>query len=390
MLDWLIVGGGIHGTHLSLTLTMQRGVPRDRLRVLDPHDAPLARWDHCTANTGMTFLRSSFVHHLALEPFALDAFARSREGRPHKAFAWPYKRPSLAFFRAHARSVIVRHGLADLRLLGEATGLGACPGGIRVETTEGAIEARRVLLALGASDRPAWPPWARALREAGARVDHVFDPSFTREQMPEWSHAVVLGAGISAAQTAVALAQRAPGTVTLIARHAPRVHQFDTDPGWTGPARLDGYARVRDPAERRRILREVRHTGSMPPDVASLLRRALQGGALDRRTSGVRGGKAVPGGMYLDLDDGQGSLFADRLVLATGFETARPGGAWLDRAIADLGLACAACGYPIVDPTLRWHPGIYVTGPLAEIELGPPARNILGARMAAERLLGAA
>jgi hypothetical protein len=46
--------------------------------------------------------------------------------------------------------------------------------------------------------------------------------------------------------------------------------------------------------------------------------------------------------------------------------------------------------YPIVDRALRWHPGIHVTGPLAELEIGPPARNILGARLSAERLLGAA
>ncbi|MBL8151238.1 MAG: hypothetical protein JNN15_15045, partial [Blastocatellia bacterium] len=44
-------------------------------------------------------------------------------------------------------------------------------------------------------------------------------------------------------------------------------------------------------------------------------------------------------------------------------------------------------GYPIVDRSLKWHPGIYVSGPLAELELGPTARNIIGARTAAEKLL---
>ncbi len=390
MLEWLIVGGGIHGTHLSLALAVRRGVPRDRLRVLDPHAAPMARWDARAANTGMAFLRSPFVHHVGIEPFALDAFARSREGRPYRAFAWPYKRPALDFFQAHARAIVDRHGLSELRILGKAIGLGTCPGGIRVETPSGSLEARRVLLAMGAGDRPAWPPWARALRDRGAPIDHVFDPSFERAGLLSWSHAIVLGGGISAAQTALALARRAPGTVTLLARHAPRVHQFDTDPGWMGPARLDGFARVRDPAERRRLIRTARHPGSMPPDVASLLRRALASGALEQRTAGVRDARPVPGGINLDLDDRLGPLFTDRLVLATGFDAARPGDAWLDRAIADLGLACSACGYPIVDASLRWHPGIYVTGPLAELELGPPARNIHGARMAAERLVGAA
>jgi hypothetical protein len=77
-------------------------------------------------------------------------------------------------------------------------------------------------------------------------------------------------------------------------------------------------------------------------------------------------------------------------VLATGFRPDRPGGPWLSRAIAELGLPCGACGYPIVDRTLCWHPGIYVTGALAELEIGPAARNLIGARLAAERIASAA
>ena len=50
-------------------------------------------------------------------------------------------------------------------------------------------------------------------------------------------------------------------------------------------------------------------------------------------------------------------------------------------------LPCAECGYPVVEPDLRWHPRIYVTGPLAELELGPASRNISGARRAADRIV---
>ena len=41
-LDWLILGGGVHGMHLAHTLRRRGRVPADRLRVLDPHDEPLA------------------------------------------------------------------------------------------------------------------------------------------------------------------------------------------------------------------------------------------------------------------------------------------------------------------------------------------------------------
>ena len=43
-LDWLIVGGGIHGVHIAARLVGESGVSPDRLRILDPYDQLLARW----------------------------------------------------------------------------------------------------------------------------------------------------------------------------------------------------------------------------------------------------------------------------------------------------------------------------------------------------------
>ena len=80
-------------------------------------------------------------------------------------------------------------------------------------------------------------------------------------------------------------------------------------------------------------------------------------------------------------------LSAERILLATGFESKRPGGSLIDTLIEDAALPCAACGYPLVDEHLRWHPRIFTTGPLAELELGPAARNIAGARRAGERII---
>jgi len=93
--------------------------------------------------------------------------------------------------------------------------------------------------------------------------------------------------------------------------------------------------------------------------------------------------------LSLELVGGE-ALICGRIVLATGFEERRPGGAWLDDAIDRLGLPCSACGYPLVDGALRWHPRIHVSGALAELEVGPAARNIAGARMAAERIAAVA
>ena len=75
------------------------------------------------------------------------------------------------------------------------------------------------------------------------------------------------------------------------------------------------------------------------------------------------------------------------MLLATGFAKPRPGGELVDGLITSASLACAQCGYPIVDESLSWHPRVFVSGPLAELELGPTSRNISGARRAGDRIV---
>ncbi|TXD39760.1 hypothetical protein FRC96_05670 [Lujinxingia vulgaris] len=93
--------------------------------------------------------------------------------------------------------------------------------------------------------------------------------------------------------------------------------------------------------------------------------------------------------LKLRLTTGE-SLEVQRVLLATGFRSERPGGAMLDELITSASLPCADCGYPIVDASLRWHPRVHVCGPLAELELGPASRNIAGARRAGDRLVSVA
>ncbi|MEM6644648.1 MAG: FAD/NAD(P)-binding protein, partial [Bacteroidota bacterium] len=111
MLDWLVVGGGVHGTHISHVLTQQLGVPRHRLRVVDPHPASLHLWAQRTATVGMRFMRSPMVHHLDVHPFSLKHFASSAPIANWARFAYPFKRPSLPLFNAHSQRVVESFGL---------------------------------------------------------------------------------------------------------------------------------------------------------------------------------------------------------------------------------------------------------------------------------------
>jgi len=173
-----------------------------------------------------------------------------------------------------------------------------------------------------------------------------------------------------------------------LSRHEPRVHQFDSDPGWLGPKLMVGFSREADADRRRTMISEARHRGSVPPEVHRALRRALHSDQLSWQEGEVLDVERQ--GETLAIRLGTGAVLeADRLLLATGFASHRPGGSLVDQLVASEELPCAECGYPIVDAALRWHPRVYVSGPLAELELGPASRNIAGARRAGDRLVEA-
>jgi pyruvate/2-oxoglutarate dehydrogenase complex dihydrolipoamide dehydrogenase (E3) component len=390
VLEWLIVGGGVHGTLVSRALVEEGATPLDRVRVLDPHPAPLACFRQCAAATGLDFLRSSVVHHLDADPMSLRRFA-VRERRVDELHGI-YQRPSIGLFVRHVEAVMDRLDLHAARVRGEALGIERDgSSALRVDTTAGQLTARRVVLAMGSADQPLWPPWAQALRAAGAPVRHVFEPGFRLEDALAWGETVVLGGGLSAVQLALWLARRRPGAVTLVARHSARIQEFDSDARWMGPRGAREFERIGSRDDRRNLIGRERRSGSVPGQFAREVERQGRLGNLISVRDEVRTSQpASPaGGIELELRSGR-KLRADGLVLATGFHPRRPGGAWLDRTIDRLGLEYAACGYPVVDASLRWGPGLYVTGPLAELEIGPVARNILGARLAGERLAAVA
>lgn len=394
-LEWVIVGGGIHGTYLSHFLTERLGVDPEALRVLDPHDRPLASWLRNTENVGMTYLRSAAVHHIDLPSLSLKRYAAGHPlgdaagGRP--PFIPPYGRPLLALFNAHAAQILERYGLDRMRVEGRAQELRPAGGGYEVDYAsskgKNTIACRNLLLAIGMDDATCWPPWAKELKGKDMRVYHVLDSDFQRGDLAPWRKAIVYGGGLSGAQLAVALAKRRPGTVTLISGHEMEVHLFDSEPSWQGGNFMASFAGEGDPVKRRAIIARERHRGSLTPEAHAELERLRVEGIV-REVTVDRSSLAAEG---LDessfrISSGVESFDADLLVLATGYDTARPGGTWIDRAVEAMELRCAPCGYPIVSPDLEWRRGLFVAGPLAELELGPVARNISGAHRAAARL----
>lgn len=384
MRDWLIVGGGVHGTYLSHLLTAEGGVSRNAIHVLDPHPQPLAVWNRVTENCGMRYLRSPSAHNLDIRITSVLKFAQTPAGAPLADFIPKYYRPSLALFRAHCDHVIRERRLAELRVPGTARTVHRHPDGFTVETDAAPLQARRLLLCLGLNDHLCRPRWAAHLAAEGAPVSHVFAPDFRRADVPTDGETLVVGGGITAVQLALALAAERPGRVTLLSRHPLREHNLDFDPCWIGPKCLRGFSAV--PYDRRRpMVDTARNRGTVPAETLEWWNAAHAGGRVRFRQTRVRHGVQTRGRIRLVTDDG--TLETDRIILATGFDPGRPGGDLVNRMIADLALPTAPCGFPVLDRHFQWTEGLFVTGALAELQGGPCARNIVGVRNVGRAIL---
>ena len=155
-LDWLIIGGGIHGVHIAARLMKDAAVGPDRLRIVDPGRRLLERWHDCTATTGMSHLRSPSVHNLDTDPLAMQRFAGKEKDRPPGLFAAPYERPSLSLFNEHCATIIDRLDLEALQIRTRATSCIPENDAIRVLLSdECELRTRNVVLAIGAGEQPA-------------------------------------------------------------------------------------------------------------------------------------------------------------------------------------------------------------------------------------------
>lgn len=382
ILDWLIVGGGIHGVHIAARLIGQANVNIEQIRIIDPNEKLLQRWKDCTSTTGMQYLRSPSVHNLDIDPWALLDKALEEENQGIPLFSPPYDRPSLEFFNDHCNEIIARYQIDELHIQAKAESCSLESEFVMVEIDNGQqIAAKNVVFAMGAGDQPTWPEWSKIDSE---KIHHIFSDNF--DALPNLKESVsIIGGGISAGQVALRLAKDGH-EVTLVTRHELREHQFDSDPGWLGPMYMDGYSKIIDVNKRRKLITKARHKGSMSPDVIESLNEQIAQGNISWHIDDVDELIEDNEQLVIKLESGE-KIIADRILLATGFEGNRPGGELITQLIESASLPCAKCGYPIVDQTLCWHPGIYVSGPLAELELGPVSRNISGARRAADRIV---
>ncbi|MCM3584907.1 FAD/NAD(P)-binding protein [Mesobacillus maritimus] len=385
MYEWLVIGGGIHGCTVASFLLKRGKVRVEKLRIIDPYDEPMYKWKKNTEKIGMKYLRSPFVHHIDVDPLSLQRFGQKEKwGREH--FYGRYKRPSLELFNEHCNSIIDEVGLLRSWYRGFVNSIKNEQGFWKVMTEDGAaIRAQNIVISISINNALNIPNWAKQLKaDLPKQVFHVFEDNLanmTSLQPP----IMVIGGGITAAHLTIKLSGMFPGKVILIKRHPFRINEFDSNPGWLGPKYLRYFHKTKDYGDRRVMIQQARNKGSLTRELFYQLKRLEKDHQIQVMDGEVKSANSNRNQIMLNV--GERIIKGNSMLLATGFMPSVPGGNWLNQVMEDLELSCANCGYPIVNQSLQWSPHLYVSGPLAELEVGPIARNISGARHAAERIV---
>ena len=378
MWDLVVVGAGIHGAFLLRRALRDRIVAPDRALWLDPEPRPFAVWRRRTHNCRMDFLRSPASHGIER-----DFRALRRDLDDPARFAPPYHRPAVTVFEDHLDEAAdellsrVAYRQTTLRYVERAA-----HAHWSVVCADGVIAARRVILALGQPE-PYLPAPLRVYRAGAAPVYHLYDrsiPDSVRE-----APTLLIGNGIGATHFALWYAD-AGRPIDWWMRSATTVYDFDSDPAYIGPKGRAVIERARSSRTMPQLLGRVRRRGSIPPGLAQRLEDAPP--HLVRRRYTALVGARYDGRRFTARDVTGAITRPEVIVVATGFTPGPPARAVI-AASARRGLRTDGAGYPLVDDALQWAPGLFVSGGLAEMVLGPPARNIIGAHLAGRRIIPA-
>jgi len=440
-----MVGGGIHGVHITSRLLGSNTVKSKDICIIDANESLLKNWKRRTENTGMEYLRSSAGYHLDLTENSLRFFGngdqkKSKAKAAEGVFAKDYERPRLDLFNQHCDSVIEKYNLNHLHVQGRVTNIQSHEDHVAVEvkveedcrTKTIVYHAENIVLALG-NDDPSYANWVQDYDVKNGFVRHLSDVSENQEdtscdvengfvahvlnvdENENENHSVaVVGGGISAVHKVLELSrQENKGSIHLISRHPVKEQQFDTHQDWMmdqaaskrsekgggsgTPRKQKMFQKCDCWKERRRIISQERVPGTVTP----ALNRGENGlkYAIEKedvmwhqaeivKKEYVRNDEGKICQLELKLSCGE-TIIVEEVLLATGFGKKVPGGALIDNLVQNGLRVSEFCGYPIVNEDLMWDKRIYVAGALAELELGPSARNIAGARLAAERILQA-
>jgi len=376
-----VIGAGPHALTLCNYLLRHCPHMHERLVVIDP-DGWLSSWQCRLDALAIDRLRSHYTDHPHPDPYALWRFSRNH---CQHQLGMHYT-PGATLFADFCRALVTELGLGEVLHRVRAERIDPAPRGMRVGLADGtAILARKVVFAANPV-LPRLPEWASGLAAQAppGRIVHT-EQLDVRALSLEGERILVLGAGLTAGQ--IALSASAEGAHVVIAtRNNLRVSVFDVSGCWQGPVCLRDFHAEPDLERRVQSLQTALPGGSLTPLIAQTLREVVSEGTIE-----LTEGCAIGGATWSD-DHWQVSaegriLEVDRIWLATG-TTLRVDAVPLLAGVATQRSVAMANGLPMLDAACRW-PGtpMHIMGGLASLQLGPFARNLIGARMAAERIV---
>ncbi|MBI5976042.1 FAD/NAD(P)-binding protein [Staphylococcus canis] len=369
MFEWLIIGGGVHATTIAIKLRAL-GLPQHQLRIIDPNEYLMAQFDRQTKRIGMPYLRSPLVHHCHPDPFDLKKFSQiEKYAQPMRG---PYQRPRLDMFMDHTFHWIKYYNLESCHIHQKALHLKRNNHywSVTLDNHQ-TIKSTNVVLAMGTHHTPYIPKPFQNQPD----VQHIH--RLTELENISASH--VVGSGISAAHLTLKHLKETDRTMHLWMKKTFEIHNFDADPGWLGPKNMESFQKETCLENRIKINRNERHKGSLPNEMYVKLKNYERAGRLIIHQAPI-----------LKLENHKivtphETIVYDGIELATGFKL----DVMTQPLIKDLVFKYKAPlikGFPIISTDLEWLPHLYVSGMLADLELGPFARNIMGGRQAAQRI----
>ena len=392
-----IIGGGIHGISIALRLLRDMPAAAKHLAIVDRHPQPLVQWKRKTERQGMTFLRSPVVHHITPEALGIVEYAE-RNNRTAE-LAPPYSQPSTALFWDFCKATVAISGLQnpptahqvyypfEVAKLRWDKGAGKFPFRLISANNEG-FRSSCVILAIGSDDCAYVPPefteWQRQYPDKILHASQFSVNCECEQRLDDNGKIVIVGGGLTAGTLGRSLSERGHHVV-LIARKQLKTEQFDFPPRWLGPKALAEFAsKSLHFQQRYQIIKENRGEGSITPDVMETLKNTanvhIYPETYIRNIVSVRDDS-------LQVETTRGGIAnVSRVILATGYKFNLHRYKFLTELVGQHRIPLV-CGLPCLDVDLQLHPiqNLFGSGTIAQLQIGPAAGNIAGARLAYER-----
>jgi len=386
-IDVAVIGAGPHALTHCAHLLKRRPSLRTSLCVVDPRPGWLGAWQHSFQRFDIKHLRSPVVHHPSPNPSALGVHHLATRDRLYGH----YNLPSTDLFEAFCGDLVDTLGLESCRRNTSVESIN-CAGdrAVSLRCSDGTrIDASCVVVAVGGGG-PNVPAWADGHSNV---CRHASQVNLGSEDLTGRT-ILVVGGGLTAAHLALGAIARG-AHVTWAVRRKVRISEFDTDPGWLGPKELDRFSREADPAARRAMVLSARGGGSVPDWARDALAVQRDAGRLRwcEHTEVVSMGQAPDGSgrtlARVQVADAPGlsDEIVDNIWLATGWRHHLDQLHLLD-ALRRTHPVTEVDGIPVLGSHLRWGDApVWLTGPWAQLTVGPAAGNLIGARFAAERVV---